>query len=533
MDKLSVRNRLAIGLATSALLMAAAAGPALAVDTVTQTITGSGLTASVADLSFVDVAYQNAAHHVTGTMVLTAADNTGSGAGWNVTIQSSAFVWSGLVPGGTDIPASAFALTSASAPVVVTGQAVSVAAATGPQVPATAPLRVSQHRPQGSPCNRRVRCRHLHPGPRRHAHDPGPEPRRHLYRHAHHHDQLGALGLDFPGHLRPRRVRAAVVGVFSLALTCVAPALALGETNPVELALLPVGQATSYFDLTMQPGETRSLEVEISNNGDREIAARTYAADVYTIVNGGFGGRLRDEPATGTTRWLDYQTDLLDLAAGERSYRSFSVTVPLDSGPGEYITSLVLENEQPFEMVGMVGADQVVRQAVGVLVTVPGERSPRLEIGQASHAVVAGRSILSVAVENSGNVRLKPLVDLTLLDSDGDEVSTASVQMDSFYAATDTFVEVPLAALLLPGEYSIEFVIEDASQGSRASGTIPLTVEAPADAPPDEGVVPGLTDVSQDADDDFPLQLVAALVAAVALGAVLTWFLIPRRRARA
>lgn len=139
MDRLPVRKRLAIGLATSALLMAAAAGPALAVDTVTQTITGSGLTASVADLGFVDVAYQNAAHNVSGTMVLTAADNTGSGAGWNVTIQSSAFVWSGLIPGGTDIPASAFALTSASAPVVVSGQAISIAAATGPQVPATAP----------------------------------------------------------------------------------------------------------------------------------------------------------------------------------------------------------------------------------------------------------------------------------------------------------------------------------------------------------------------------------------------------------
>jgi len=142
LDKLSVRKRLAIGLATGALLTATAAGPALAVDTVTQTITGSGLTASVADLTFVDVAYQNAAHDVTGTMVLTAADNTGLGAGWNVTIQSSAFLWSGQVPGGTNIPASAFALTTAAAPVVVSGQAVSVAAATGPQVPAAAPYGV-------------------------------------------------------------------------------------------------------------------------------------------------------------------------------------------------------------------------------------------------------------------------------------------------------------------------------------------------------------------------------------------------------
>jgi hypothetical protein len=328
-------------------------------------------------------------------------------------------------------------------------------------------------------------------------------------------------------------VRAAVIGIFGVALTCVTPALVLGGGDGVELALLPVGQATSYFDLTIQPGETRSLEVEISNNGDQAITAHTYAADVYTIINGGFGSRLRNETGTGTTRWLDYQSGLLDLTAGERSYRSFSVTVPLDSAPGEYITSLVLENDQPFETVGMVGADQVVRQAVGVLVTVPGKRSPRLEIGQASHAVVAGRSILSVAVDNSGNIRLRPLVDLTLFDSDGDEVSRASVQMDSFYAATDTFVEVPLAALLLPGEYSIEFAIEDAAQESRASRTIPLTVEAPADASPDQGAVPSLTEVSQDANGAFPIQVIASLVAAVALGVILAWFLLPRRRVRA
>ncbi len=328
-------------------------------------------------------------------------------------------------------------------------------------------------------------------------------------------------------------MRAAVIGILSLALSCMAPALALGESNAVELSLLPVGQTASYFDLTMEPGETRSLEVEISNNGGEEVTARTYAADVYTIINGGFGGRLRDEPATGTTRWLDYRSDLLDLAAGERTYRSFSVSVPLEAAPGEYITSLVLENDQPIELKGVVGANQVVRQAVGVLVTIPGERSPHLEIGEASHAVVAGKSILSVAVENTGNIRLKPLVDVTLSDAGGHQVSRASVQMDSFYAATDTLVEVPLAALLLPGEYSIEFEIDDAAQASRASRTIRLTVEAPVDAPPDDGVVPGPTDVSQGANGAFPLLLIASLVAAVALGVILAWFLLPRRRARA
>jgi hypothetical protein len=140
MRRITVQRRLAPGLGAGILLVAALAGPAFAADTITQAITGSGLTASVGDVTLTSVAYQNAAHAVVGTMVLTADDSTGSGAGWNVTIVSSDFVWVGTANGGFDIPAANLSLSSAAAPVMVAGQVVSVAAATGPQVPPTSPL---------------------------------------------------------------------------------------------------------------------------------------------------------------------------------------------------------------------------------------------------------------------------------------------------------------------------------------------------------------------------------------------------------
>jgi hypothetical protein len=140
MRRNTVQRRLAPGLGAGILLVAALAGPAFAADTITQAITGSGLTASVGDVTLTSVAYQNAAHAVVGTMVLTADDSTGSGAGWNVTIVSSDFVWVGTANGGFDIPAANLSLSSAAVPVMVAGQVVSVAAATGPQVPPTSPL---------------------------------------------------------------------------------------------------------------------------------------------------------------------------------------------------------------------------------------------------------------------------------------------------------------------------------------------------------------------------------------------------------
>ena len=140
MDTLSIRRRMMLGIGASLALVAAAATPAFAANTVTLAITGSGLTASVADLVLTSAAYQNATHDVTGSMLLTADDSTGSGAGWNVTIQSSAFTWVGTANGGIDIPAANFALTTASAPTMIAGQAVSVALSTGPQVPPTSPF---------------------------------------------------------------------------------------------------------------------------------------------------------------------------------------------------------------------------------------------------------------------------------------------------------------------------------------------------------------------------------------------------------
>jgi len=140
MNTISGPRRLTAAVGATALLVTILAGPASAADTVVLAITGSGLTASIANLTFTSVPYQNSAHDVTGSMTLTADDSTGSGAGWNVTVMSSAFAWVGTANGGIDIPASGLALTTAAAPTLIAGQPIGAALSTGPQVPPTSPL---------------------------------------------------------------------------------------------------------------------------------------------------------------------------------------------------------------------------------------------------------------------------------------------------------------------------------------------------------------------------------------------------------
>jgi hypothetical protein len=325
--------------------------------------------------------------------------------------------------------------------------------------------------------------------------------------------------------LDPRRsALAGLLGVLVLSAAGVGVALADG----VKLVLLPVDQPGPYFDVTMRPGDKRTFGVQVGDAATVPIAVRTYAADVYTIVNGGFGGRLRDEARTGMTSWVAYPTETLQLQAGQTVHRPFTVTVPLDARPGEYIASLVLENEKPIHADGTFTVDQFIRQAVAVVVTVPGPRSPKLVIGAASHEVVAGRSIVSIAVANPGNVRLKPHVGFTLFNATGAQISQTSLQMDTFYARTETFVEVPLAALLLPGAYTIRLSLDDPNQGARAeAAAIPLVVVAPVVTAQAEGAPPELAAVDQSAapgPQRPPTELIAmvgTLLATVVIGSLL------------
>lgn len=129
------RRGLSIMLAATATM--ALVLPVAAADSVTQAVTGGTRTASVAALALDSVAYSHSAQNSAGSMTLTADDSTGSNLGWNVTILSSAFAYTGG-NSGSNIPAAKFSLTSAAAPTMTAGQAVDATA--GPKVPTIGPV---------------------------------------------------------------------------------------------------------------------------------------------------------------------------------------------------------------------------------------------------------------------------------------------------------------------------------------------------------------------------------------------------------
>ncbi len=68
----------------------------------------------------------------------------------------------------------------------------------------------------------------------------------------------------------------------------------------------------------------------------------------------------------------------------------------------------------------------------------------------------------------------------------GGEIEDPSrvIDMDTFYTDSATLVEVPLAALLLPGRYTIRLTLNDSVQGVTATEpAIVLIIDAPEGRP--------------------------------------------------
>lgn len=319
------------------------------------------------------------------------------------------------------------------------------------------------------------------------------------------------------------------------ALAVVEPTLAGHE--PSRLGLTPIGETGQFFNLTLAPGESRQLKVEVANFGQDGLMTRTYAADGYTIINGGFGAELFGDRESGTTLWLEYPDEEFLLEAGASRTIEFNVSVPAGTSPGDYITSLVVENVEPFREAdpSAVTVEQVNRTAVAVAIDVPGPRQPALEIGAVGHKAMGRVSYVTFDVSNPGNVHLKPAGSFILRNAQGQPVATYEPVMDSVYAGTDTLLEAPLGDLLAPGEYCAELTLTDDTTGVSDSTTclaFTVTVASNNDATGEGSQTVPVIQTTVDAADDVPLLAALILVVGGIALLVALYALVRRRRSK-
>jgi len=302
------------------------------------------------------------------------------------------------------------------------------------------------------------------------------------------------------------------------------------DEPPVKLSISPVGGQGSFISVELEPGEQRSLDLLLGNHASAAILARTYAADAYSLVNGGFGARLHGDPTTGPTLWLTYPTEELEIQAGSGVERAVRVAVPPGTPPGEYVSALVIENAQALPGSGGMAFDQVLRQAIAVVVTVPGPTQAMLQLGPAEHRWVTATSVVRLGIANEGNVLTKPAGEVVIANEAGSVVETLGVVLDSVYGGTSSLIEVALTEPLSPGRYMADVVLADPNRNVQAAASdLPFVVDGPPPAPgPADAGALALT-------DGFPawLGIAIGIVGIMACAIVLLGIVAAMRRRRA
>ncbi|HEU0163980.1 MAG TPA: DUF916 domain-containing protein [Thermomicrobiales bacterium] len=254
--------------------------------------------------------------------------------------------------------------------------------------------------------------------------------------------------------------------------------------KPIEFSLNPKGESDgSFFDVEAKAGETKDLTVSFANLYDQPLTLRSYVADAYTVVNGGFGVRDEGVVAKAPTTWMTYPAATYTLKPKEGKEIGFSVSVPRDAKPGSYISALVLRTAAPIPIEGTEMFDQIIQKALAVVIRVPGAETPSFSIGSATYASNQAGTTVSVDITNTGNVFLKPTGTFAVVDGSGRQVLTAPVAMGSVYTGDTTQLQFTFAQPLAPGTYTIELSLKDGTTIASA-GTEPLafTVAAAATA---------------------------------------------------
>lgn len=133
MNSLSGLKRLWVGVGLGLLLTALVAA-SVAAETIVQPLSGGGRSVSVTSATMSPITYSHDAQTSSGTVTLAVDDSSGTGQGWNVTVQSAGLEYSGEY-NGAPIPAQNLAITSAGAPATTAGQGIDSLG--GPKVPDT------------------------------------------------------------------------------------------------------------------------------------------------------------------------------------------------------------------------------------------------------------------------------------------------------------------------------------------------------------------------------------------------------------
>jgi hypothetical protein len=216
----------------------------------------------------------------------------------------------------------------------------------------------------------------------------------------------------------------------------------------------PSVTAKGYFVYRLQPDGSIRGAIMVRNTGNAPTTVVLAVSDADTAQRGGSAFSPVGTKPTGVGTWVRLAHESVTLAPGKQRSVGFSVRVPHDVRPGQYLAGIASYVPSISSGGSQRGSDQAgagvqvqTRQVIAVQVDVPGTWTPSLSIADVSLSRDAAS--IGIRMENTGDAFLQPMGSITVTDPTGTRVLSQPVRMGTFI--TDTEVNYPVA---WPGEHS-------------------------------------------------------------------------------
>ncbi len=167
------------------------------------------------------------------------------------------------------------------------------------------------------------------------------------------------------------------------------------------------------FELTVAPGHSRTIEIELMSQEGEDANFRLYTEDFSGGETAGQTTKLYgalDGPFPAKT-WVKSLIGTLALKHGQRAFIPVTITVPPDAEPGDHYAALVAQRDPSDAQKNAPGFQVIARVASLFLISVPGEV---VEKGQVTNIKPTAPVYFSYPVQvtvtgqNDGTVHISP-----------------------------------------------------------------------------------------------------------------------------
>ncbi|SNT45506.1 protein of unknown function [Asanoa hainanensis] len=226
------------------------------------------------------------------------------------------------------------------------------------------------------------------------------------------------------------------------------------------------GADRSSFSYAVNPGGKVDDTMVVANHGKTALDLAVYAADGYTTKTGQLDLLTTDKKSKAIGVWLRAGSERVTIQPGKSVDVPFTVAVPANATPGDYVGGVVTSLTQPDQEQG-INVER--RLGIRVKLRVGGDLTPQLAIENlkvsyagSGNPFAKGDATVTYTIHNTGNA----------LESAKQAVSLSG----PFGWLRATSGEVPAAPELMPGEsWTVTVPVHGVAPALRLSATATLT----------------------------------------------------------